>query len=84
MGFGLFVNKKTKMRRLIKNYVKLRIKEKKTFDQQIKLLEAQLIDKQIENQTFERLKDVLESQYYQKQQEQWVGVENKFQNPLNS
>lgn len=84
MGFSLFFGKKMKMRRLVKNYIKLRIKEKKTFDQQVKCLESQLGDNQIVKSTFERLKEILETQYYQRQQKEWAKIENKFQNPLRS
>lgn len=83
MGFSILFGKKTKMQRLIANYVRLRIKEKKTFNQQIKCLVAQLGDSQIEKPTFERLRDILETQYYQKQQKEWANIENKFQNPLS-
>lgn len=72
------------MQRLIGNYVKLRIKEKKTFDQQVKCLEARLGYSQIETPTFERLRDILETQYYQKQQKEWANIEEKFRNPLLS
>jgi hypothetical protein len=84
MGFSSFFGKKMKMRRLIGNYVKLRIKERSTFDQQVKCLEAQLGDNQIEKPTFERLREILETQYYQKQQKEWAKIENKFQNPFKS
>jgi hypothetical protein len=66
--------KKIKTKKLIGNYVKLRIKEKKTYNQQIKTLEAQLGNNEIEKQTFERFREVLERQYYQKQQQEWDRV----------
>ena len=73
-----------KMKRLVGNYVKLRVKEKKTFDQQVKTLEAQLDSNQLEKQTFKRLIEVLETQYYQNQQKEWGKIKDKIQNPLKS
>jgi hypothetical protein len=84
MGFSLLFVKKRKMKKLIGNYVKLRVNEKKTFAQQIRTLEAQLDNNKIEKSTFERLREVLETQYYQKQRKEWTRVKDKFQNPLKS
>ncbi len=83
MGFSLPFGKQRKMRKLIGNYVKDRVREKRAFDEQIRRLHSQLNDKQIEKHTYERLIAILEAQYCQKQNEEWVKVENKFQNPLN-
>ncbi len=83
MGFSLPFGKERKMRKLIGNYIKDRVREKRAFDEQIRLLSAQFIDKRIEQDTYERLRAILETQYYQKQEEEWEKVELKFQNPLN-
>jgi hypothetical protein len=83
MGLSLGLGKKGKMRKLIGNYVKERVREKRAFDEQIRRLEAQLKDEQIDQQIHERLRGILETQYYQKRQKQWAKVKNKFQNPLN-
>jgi hypothetical protein len=84
MGFSLVLGEKRKMRKLVRNYVDHRIKEKKTFSQQIKHLETQLDSNVIDKPSYERLRVILETQYYQKQQEQWTKIENRFQNPLNT
>lgn len=83
MGFSLPFGKERKMRKLIGNYIKDRVREKKAFYEQISRLDAQLNDKQIEQSTYERLIAILETQYYQKQNEEWAKVVTKFQNPLN-
>ena len=84
MEFSLALGKKGKMRRLVRNYVDHRIKEKKILSQQIERLETQLHSNSIEKPTYERLRVILETQYYQKQQEQWTKIKDKFQNPLKS
>jgi hypothetical protein len=84
MGFGFSFGKKGKMRKLIGNYVKGRLKEKTAFDKQMMWLETQLNDKQIRKETYKQLVEILEMQYYQKQQEQWTKIKDKFQNPLKS
>ena len=48
MGFSLPFGKQRKMRKLIGNYVKDRVREKRAFDEQIRRLHSQLNDKQIE------------------------------------
>ena len=71
------------MQKLIENYFKDRIRKKIAFDEQTKRLKAQLKDRQIDQQTYERYTIVLDKQYYQKHKEEWVKVESKFQNFLN-
>ena len=83
MGFNLPFGKERKMRKLIGNYIKDRVREKRVFEEQIRRLDAQLNDEQIDQQIHERLRGILEIQYYQKKQEQWATVKNKFPNPLN-
>jgi hypothetical protein len=83
MGFSLPFGKQWKMQKLIGRYVKARVREKRAFEEQIRRLDAQLHDKQINKQIHERLRGILETQYYQKQQEQWTNVKSKFQNPFN-
>jgi hypothetical protein len=81
MGFNF--GKKRKMRKLIGNYVSFRIKEKRAFDDQLKRLDAQLHDKKIEPDIYERLREILEIKYFQ-QQEEWANIKDKFFNPLIS
>jgi transposase len=84
MGFGSAFSKKAKMQKLIGNYVKRRIKERTAFNQQIKWLDTQLNDKQIDQDTYERFRQILEIKDLEKQQEGWSKIQNKFRNPLNS
>ena len=51
--------------------------------QQRKRLDAQLNDRQIDQQIHERYRAILEKQYYHKQKKEWVKVGNKIQNLLN-
>jgi hypothetical protein len=51
--------------------------------QQRKRLDAQMNDRQIDQQIHERYRVILEKQYYQKQKKEWVKVENKIQFLLN-
>ena len=83
MGFSSPFGKERKMRKLIGNYVKDRVREKRAFNEQIRRLDVQLEDKKFDQYIHERLREILETKYYQKQQEQWAKIENKFQNPLN-
>ena len=72
------------MRKLIGDYVDFRVKEKRAFDEHVKRLDAQLRDKIIEQDIYDRFITVLEAKYFQKQQESWAKIQNKFRNPLNS
>jgi hypothetical protein len=83
MGFSLPFGKERKMRKFMENYFKDRVSDKIAFHEQIKILDAQLNDKQIEQQTYERLRTILMSYHYQKQKEEWVKLENKFNNTFN-
>jgi len=72
------------MRKLMENYFKNRNREKIAFDAQKRQLDALLNEKRIEQQTYERFRAILETQYYRKKREEWTKVHNKFQNSLNS
>jgi hypothetical protein len=50
----------------------------------MKWLDTQLHDKQLKKETYKRLLEILEMQYYQKQQEQWTKIKDKFDMPLKS
>jgi hypothetical protein len=84
MVFSSSFGKKRQFRKLIKNYISFRIKEKRDFDEQLKRLDAQLQDEELTPDVYERLKDVLEIKYFEQQQEEWAKVRNKFLNPLKS
>jgi hypothetical protein len=86
MGFSLPFGKKRKMRKLIRNYIKDRVREKRAFNEQMKRIDAMLEDEQIDQKIHERLRllGILETQYYLKQEEEWAKIEKKFQNPFSS
>ena len=84
MGFSLPLRKEEKMRKLIRNYLSDRIIEKRAFCELIKRLDAELDEKQIEQKVYERLRANLETQYCQKQEQEWAKIKNKIYNPLNS
>jgi len=84
MGLSLPFWKKRKFQKLVGNYISLRVKEKRAFDEQKKRLDAQLQDKKIEQQIYERLREVLEANYFQQQFREWTKIEEKFHNPINS
>ncbi len=65
------------MDKFVRNYIHSRVKKKRAFDEQKKLLDIQLRDKEIELNTYERLKDILETEYYKQQQEEWAKVQDK-------
>ncbi len=76
MGFTLSFGKKRKFRKLISDYVNSRAKEKRVFQKQIERLDAQLRNKIVEQETYERLKILLEAKHLQLQQEEWAKIED--------
>jgi hypothetical protein len=77
---------KTKMAmdKSVRNYIRSRVEKKRAFKEQKKLLDAQLRAKKIELDTFERLNDILETEYYKQQVEEWAKLEDKIHNHHNS
>ena len=60
MAFGFAVGKSSNAVKLIRKYVKERVKENQTLNDQFERLDAQLENKSIDKYTYERLRDVLE------------------------
>jgi len=60
MAFGFAVGKSSNAVKLIRKYVKERVKENQILNDQLERLDAQLEDKTIDEYTYERLRDVLE------------------------
>ena len=61
MGFPFIVlGKERKRRKLIRKYMKDRVEQKKVFDEQLTRLALQLRDKTIDQDTYDRLRDILE------------------------
>ena len=63
--------------KVIQSYLKARLEEKRILSEQLKRLGAQLKDKKIDKQTYERLKDVLEINFLQQREE---ALEKAFKN----
>jgi hypothetical protein len=78
------LKKKWVMEKSVRNYIRSRIEKKRAFEEQKKLLDAQLQNKEIELDTYKRLNYILEAEFYKQQQEEWAKVENKIHNRLNS
>ncbi|MGD9130789.1 MAG: hypothetical protein PVH73_04355 [Candidatus Bathyarchaeota archaeon] len=60
MAFGLAVRKPSNAVKLIRKYVKERVKKSQTLHDQLERLDAQLENKTIDRYTYERLRDVIE------------------------
>jgi hypothetical protein len=60
MGLRFVLERKANTANVIRNYVKERVKEKQVIDEKFERLDIQLQNKNIDQYTYERLKDVLE------------------------
>jgi len=60
MAFGFAMWKSNNSVKLIRKYVKERVKENQILNDQLERLDAQLEDETIDEYTYERLRDVLE------------------------
>ena len=69
MNFPFDFRKKKKIRKLIVAYVEDRVKEKRSFEQQLERLKVQLRNKTVDQDTYERLRDVLEFNFVQQREE---------------
>ena len=78
MGFNFSFRKKQKVGTLITHYVKERNKEKQSYTEQLERLVAQLQDGTIDQLEHDRLRDLLDANYFQQQQEAWSHVQNKY------
>jgi len=84
MGFNFGFRKKQNVGKLIGYYVKERIKEKQSYTEQLEILVAQLQDETIDQLEHDRLRDLLDANYYQQQQEILSHVQNKYSGLLVS
>ena len=82
MVFNFGFRKKQKVGKLIGHYVKERIKERQSYNDQLERLVAQLQDETIDQLEHDRLRDLLDATYYQQQQEAWSSIQNKYAKPL--
>ena len=69
MGFGFSFGKKTNTVKLIRTYVKERVKEKQQLNEQVERLNAQLQNQTIDQYTYDRLKGALEINCFKQQEE---------------
>jgi hypothetical protein len=69
MGLNFVFGKKSKMGKLMRTYVKNRVKKKRAFDEQLERLDAQLQNEGIDQYTYERLRDVLAINYAKQREE---------------
>ena len=69
MGFSFTTPKTTNTAKLINRYIKERIKEKQLFNNQIERLDKQLQNEIIDEYTYERLRDVLEINFFKQRNE---------------
>lgn len=82
--FSFMFKKKWVIDKSVHNYIRSRVKKNRDFQEQKKLLDTQLQNKKIELDTYERLKDILETEYYKTQIEELTKIQTKFQNTLHS
>jgi hypothetical protein len=61
LGFGF--RKRDNSVKIIRNYIEQRAKEKKILNDQIKILETQLKDGSIDEDIYERSRDIIEIQF---------------------
>ena len=69
MGLHFAIEPKTKTLKLIRNYVKERVKEKQAIAKQFERLETQLQNDVIDQYTYERLRKVLEINFTKQRDE---------------
>ena len=78
MGFHFSFWKKQKIGKLIGSYISDRVKEKRAFKEQLKRLDSQLQEETINQQIYERLRNVLEFNFVQKREEARLKLHNNF------
>ncbi len=79
MAFHFAFWKKQKMGKLIGDYVSDRVKEKRAFQEQLKRLYAQLQDKTIDQQIYDRLRDILEFKFILQREEARINIQNNLE-----
>jgi hypothetical protein len=77
MNLSLSLGKSTDKVKVIRNYVKVRAKEKQILDNQLERLYVQLRKREIDKHTYERLKDVLEINFIKQREEALEKAFNK-------
>ena len=83
MGFNFAFGKKQKIGKYIGAYVSDRVKEKQSYEKQLTRLEAQLKAKTIDQQVYERFRNLLEIKFIQTREEARKEIQNIFQKRLS-
>ena len=78
MGFNFAFGKKQKIGKYIGTYVGDRVKEKQSYEKQLTRLEAQLKAKTIDQQVYERFRNLLEIKFVQTREEARKEIQNNF------
>lgn len=71
------------MGKSIRAYVTSRVKEKRAFEEQLKRLEAQLQNKTLDQDLYERMREILEINFVQQGDEARMYIQNTFLNSLS-
>jgi hypothetical protein len=69
MGLAFSVQRKTNSVRFINSFVKTRLKEKQALNEQLRRLETQLENEEIDEYTYGRLRDVIEINLIQQREQ---------------
>jgi hypothetical protein len=78
MGFHFVFGKKKKIEKSIRTYVKKRVNKRRAFEEQLERLEAQLQNKTLDQDNYERMKDILEINFVQQREEARTYMQNTF------
>jgi hypothetical protein len=78
MGFKPNFWKKKTIGKTIRTYVKGRVKEKRSFEEQLERLEAQLLKRALDQNSYERMRDILEASFVQQQEESRAHIQDTF------
>ncbi len=76
MGCKLSFWKKKKIEKSIRAYMTNRVKEKRSFQEQLKRLEFQLQNNTLDQFSYERMRDILEINFVQQQEESRAYMQN--------
>ena len=69
MGFGFPLKRTNNQVKFIRKYVNQRAKEKRALNDQLKRIDSQLQNDTIDKYTYERLRDVLEINFFKQREE---------------
>lgn len=79
MALSFSFGRKQKMGTLMVKYVNKRIRQKKSYEEQLERLDAQLQHENIDKLERDRLRTILEAKYYKQQQKDWDQIQKRLQ-----